>query len=260
MDARYKQYVNFLQSAKRYNGSVQNNAAAALINPQGAASSIFQNPLQTAYLLDFSQRRYLAMSPSIQTMLGYSAQYVMDGGVDLVMHRYHPHDGAIYFGDIFMRNLQFLRNRPVEDHPNIYFSYNYRFRNKAGDYRTILQRHVMIQSAPDGTPMLMLAFLTDITHFKNNAGIIHTIEQGDAWHPKTHYKHIYLPEDDTQVLSRREIEVLKHIADGLSSQQIADTLYVSIHTVNNHRKNILQKTASKNVAELLRYATTAGLL
>ncbi len=61
-------------------------------------------------------------------------------------------------------------------------------------------------------------------------------------------------------LTSRETEVLQHIARGLSSRQIADTLSLSLHTVNTHRKNILKKLRLKSPVELVRYALETGLV
>jgi DNA-binding NarL/FixJ family response regulator len=55
-------------------------------------------------------------------------------------------------------------------------------------------------------------------------------------------------------LSRREKEVLKLVLEGKTSGQIAEELFVSVHTVNSHRKNILKKFQLKSPAELLIYA------
>lgn len=52
-------------------------------------------------------------------------------------------------------------------------------------------------------------------------------------------------------LTKREREILACIAEGLSSKQIADKLCISQHTVDNHRKNMLAKTATRNCVELL---------
>jgi DNA-binding CsgD family transcriptional regulator len=55
----------------------------------------------------------------------------------------------------------------------------------------------------------------------------------------------------TQVLTRREKEILNYIAQGLCSKQIADRLTLSVNTVANHRKNMLYKTQTKSSAELI---------
>jgi len=55
-------------------------------------------------------------------------------------------------------------------------------------------------------------------------------------------------------LSEREIEVIKLLADGLTSQQIAEKLFVSDHTIRTHRKNILKKTNLLNTSQLIQFA------
>ncbi len=59
-------------------------------------------------------------------------------------------------------------------------------------------------------------------------------------------------------LTNREKEILKMIASGDTTQQIAKKLFLSKFTVENHRKNILQKLRVKNVAELIAAASRQG--
>jgi len=56
------------------------------------------------------------------------------------------------------------------------------------------------------------------------------------------------------ILTRREREVLTHIAEGLTNHEIADKLFISTTTVDTHRKNLLAKFAVKNTASLIRMA------
>jgi DNA-binding NarL/FixJ family response regulator len=61
-------------------------------------------------------------------------------------------------------------------------------------------------------------------------------------------------------LSAREVEIVKLIAKGLTNQSIADKLFLSIHTVGTHRKNILRKLDLNKASELVMYAVQNGLL
>jgi DNA-binding NarL/FixJ family response regulator len=61
-------------------------------------------------------------------------------------------------------------------------------------------------------------------------------------------------------LSRRESEVLQLLADGLTTNEIAEKLFTSKRTIETHRQNILEKTQTKNTAALIRLAVTQGLL
>ena len=56
------------------------------------------------------------------------------------------------------------------------------------------------------------------------------------------------------VLTRREKEVLELIAEGLTNGEIAEKLFVSVTTVDTHRKNLLAKFDAKNTAELVKLA------
>lgn len=61
-------------------------------------------------------------------------------------------------------------------------------------------------------------------------------------------------------LSPREYEVLKLITKGYKTNQIAEELHVSVHTINSHRKNILRKLNIKSPAELIVYALESGIV
>lgn len=65
---------------------------------------------------------------------------------------------------------------------------------------------------------------------------------------------------EPDVLSDREIEVLKLLASGLANKEIADKLNISINTVITHRKNISQKTGIKSVSGLTIYAVVKKMI
>ena len=62
------------------------------------------------------------------------------------------------------------------------------------------------------------------------------------------------------VLTRREKEVLELIADGMTNAEIAQKLFVSVTTVDTHRKNLLAKFDTKNTAALIKIAVSQGYL
>ncbi|WKV11621.1 response regulator transcription factor [Marivirga harenae] len=55
-------------------------------------------------------------------------------------------------------------------------------------------------------------------------------------------------------LGEREIEIIKLLAEGLGTNEIATKLYISTHTVSTHRKNILHKTGVNNTTQLVQFA------
>lgn len=62
------------------------------------------------------------------------------------------------------------------------------------------------------------------------------------------------------ILSIREIEVLEWVVKGLTTQQIAEELNVSSHTINSHRKNMLKKLGLTSPVELIVYAVRSGII
>lgn len=65
---------------------------------------------------------------------------------------------------------------------------------------------------------------------------------------------------DATILTVRESEILALIAKGKSSQQIADSLHLSPHTVQSHRKSIIRKLQIKSPTEFVIYAMDLGLM
>jgi DNA-binding NarL/FixJ family response regulator len=67
-------------------------------------------------------------------------------------------------------------------------------------------------------------------------------------------------EEEFDVLTPRELEVLKLIAEARTSKQIAEALFISVKTVERHRQNILDKLGMRDRVELTRYAIRRGLI
>ena len=65
---------------------------------------------------------------------------------------------------------------------------------------------------------------------------------------------------DELKLTKTETEILKDIALGMTTREIADKRFSSFHTVNTHRKNIFRKLGVNNAHEATKYALRAGLV
>jgi DNA-binding NarL/FixJ family response regulator len=69
-----------------------------------------------------------------------------------------------------------------------------------------------------------------------------------------------LEEEETEVLTRREREVLKLLAEGKRTNEIARALYISPYTVRRHRSNIMEKLGVNNLADLVKYAISQNYI
>lgn len=62
------------------------------------------------------------------------------------------------------------------------------------------------------------------------------------------------------LLTAREFEVLKQVASGLTSSEVAKNLFLSLHTVNTHRRNILEKYKKAHISDVIFELMSQGLL
>ncbi len=77
---------------------------------------------------------------------------------------------------------------------------------------------------------------------------------------KSYVQHVKTKSISDNCLSEREIEIIKLLADGLSSKEIANKLFISSRTVETHKNNIISKLNLKNNVELVKYAIKNGIV
>jgi len=87
---------------------------------------------------------------------------------------------------------------------------------------------------------------------------IYTVAAGQIYLPQEIPSHLQTSTSPSP-LTPRERQVLKLLAEGKTTSQIADLLFISIKTVETHRRKIIQKLHLRSVAELTKYAIREGL-
>jgi DNA-binding NarL/FixJ family response regulator len=88
----------------------------------------------------------------------------------------------------------------------------------------------------------------------NQGGIYFSFEAGKI------YKSTIEKNSQKPVLSKREKEIVKLVAEGLTNAQISRQLFISVDTVDTHRKNLYTKLNINNTALLIRYAIDNGII
>lgn len=90
---------------------------------------------------------------------------------------------------------------------------------------------------------------------------IETVNKGQKYFSEEVIKALKLSQCmSAPILTRREKEVLELISDGLTNNEIAVKLFISVTTVDSHRKNLLSKFQARNIASLVKMAIQSGLL
>lgn len=147
-----------------------------------------------------------------------------------------------------------MRSFSNEEKKNYKAIHEMRIRNIRGEYIRIIEQEQVLELDKSGNIWLMLSVIdVDASHeleiIKSHLYNFKTGEQ------------IFMDLSDTldEPLTNRELEVLRFMKKGLLSKEIAETLKVSINTVNSHRQNILQKLKANNSIEAVNFAQRLGL-
>jgi|WetSurMetagenome_2_1015567.scaffolds.fasta_scaffold69534_2 DNA-binding CsgD family transcriptional regulator len=169
----------------------------------------------------------------------------------------HPEDLPIVM-DSYKRTFKFWLSLPEVERKDYKLIINYRQRDKYGNYPNIIVQLVILELDKKGNIWLVLIIddmLPDKITFEGvNRRLIH-IKTG-----KICLFNNELETNKKTILSTREVEVLSLVSKGFASKEIADKLFLSVNTVNNHRQNILEKVGAVNTAEAATYARNLGLI
>lgn len=218
------------------------------------------------YEADYATQKYFYIDNTCNSNTGKHSGTDYDEGIQGYKKRVFDPDNNIINQNIFPVNFNFLKTIPLSKYQDFVFSHNYRLQNSRGECMVMLQRYTYVAGHDPGIPAGIVGIAFNITHFKNDLGIIHTIEeyvqQNNQVTTNLIYKKIHPVYDIPlqQSISDRELMILQLMTEGLSNKQIAARLQLSQNTINNHRKNMLHKTNCKSSSELLSHAIQHGLL
>lgn len=123
---------------------------------------------------------------------------------------------------------------------------------------TLAQRHIVEQMLDEGADGFILK-TSDTMDIVN--GVLQVLNTGELYlgkGVKDLIKGISPVNNDLPMITKRESEILKLIADGLTNQEIGDKLFISPLTVDTHRKNLLLKFNARNTAILIKTAVSKG--
>jgi DNA-binding CsgD family transcriptional regulator len=140
---------------------------------------------------------------------------------------------------------------------SLLLSTNFRMRNPQGDFSSILiQCYLFYTTIPYNT-VIIFKLHTNIDWYKQ-------IKHGYHYYVGDDLNNLRYPDEELlsigNIFTQREFEVLKLIASGHSSEQIADVLFISQNTVSTHRRNILEKTGRVQISDLIYELQERGVL
>jgi DNA-binding CsgD family transcriptional regulator len=217
------------------------------------------------HLIDYTKRSHVALSGEAKNLIGYKPEEVIESGLNFVIDIFQKDDFKIYNENIFAKITDFLLRTPQNEHGNYIFSFSYRMKKPDGKWINLFQQGNYVTDPKTSLPLYSIALVNDITPLKKDNSMIFSIDRkidrgSNLLYGTNILTEYYFPNPKEARLSASEREILGRLADGFSSKQIADKFSLSENTVVNHRKNMLKKTNTKNVAELIRYAINNGII
>ncbi len=204
-------------------------------------------------IFDLYKKKHIYISGNIERIFNLSLENASKDD-SYFEKRIHPDDvlglteAGIYF-------LKYGLSLPGDEKKNGKLVSEYRILTEKNEYIRIIEQQICIEVDIHGNAWLAMGIMDISPKQDHDLPVESRLIRSDTGEifrfPKV---------GEYEKLSNREIEILKLISKGLVSKQIADELYISVHTVNTHRQRILEKLQAENSLEAIFIANKYGIL
>ncbi len=225
-------------------------------NEQEMLSILMSFSQQFFYIVRLPDLDLLYMHPGFCSVLGYKD--VIEK-LDQLYNLIHPDDRSVVI-EATRKILFILAQSRIPMENSFYITF--RMLNAAGQYVWVQRQTGSFQYDPEGKIITYISIIRDLSCISGK--IINEISchmTGPLYHtfefPDRELKQ-YIA--NRSILTNRELQVLKELFKGKTSHEVGDALFISVHTVDQHRRNMLHKTKTKNTRELLNYAISHNLI
>ncbi len=196
------------------------------------------------FTVDVFRNRYDFASGKFSNLFGYHPSDLRDIRFhgDLLQERIHPEDRLQITG-YQIEHGHFIYSQPAESRNNYSQVFQFRIKDAHNRYINVISRQQVLETDKKGKAWIIMGKM-DISPDQLITG-----KTKRTVFNKITGKIVEYNVFGNEKLTSREYEILLLIRQGLLSKEIADKLHLSIHTVNNHRKNILEKLDAGNSME-----------
>lgn len=202
-------------------------------------------------------QKYVGLDP--KSWWGWSLEEMFGEGVKSYMALIHPEDLVVH-EQANQLLFKILEDFSQSEKYQIRILLNFRLRKSNGSYVEISQLSRITELDSEGNPQTLLVLLQEI-NYVNESRKCYIRFWGIPGKEKL-YEYLFVGQERLElgVLSKREKEFTQLVVVGRDSQWIADQLGVSKHTIDTHRRRILQKFNLKNTNELMHFVLVTRLL
>lgn len=251
-------FLEYLEKLK--NPDAGNYNYMGQINEVVSVERFLKNFSVAVFVADFQTGTYPYLGEGIEDVMGHPINAILEGGIKFINH----HQVVPEYINVSCVGVQISLYNSFKGKrlPEMRCKSVIPIIDKMKKKRFYCQEYKIIQHNNEVYPLGFYGFVTKVP-VTGEEKITQQIEllnsEKNEWEVSSRLE-FYLNIDENKLLSKREIEILKWISEGLSSEQIAAKLYISMHTVKTHRKNMLRRTNSTNSVDLIRYGIEHRLL
>ncbi len=212
---------------------------------------------QFYFIFDFLNLKYLYISDNANDMMGINIELVDKLGVVKFMQEFIHPDDTIYCDSMISQFMDYAKTQSSDHIKNLRALLSYRIKKKDGQYTRVLEQNSIVKVSHTGDVLMnfgSVSIMPLIPNSMSTAGAIIDISSGEQ---------IMLLDDKTKEiphLTKREKQIVGLIATGYMNKEIANKLYISLRTVETHRKNVIKKLEVKSPFELIWKAIQLNLI
>jgi DNA-binding CsgD family transcriptional regulator len=214
-------------------------------------------------LFDNVNSKFIAISESFEGMTGYTQADIKRYGIALYLKVFALDH---FFAPVIMSKWGFKVIKLMETAQDVNYSdlrmtlCGFKVKRKNGDLRRAMMRFIPLEMGEKGAVKVYLITGDDVTHLIKSDNYWGRITYGKDPRYTFHYESTIKKTINKDILSGREIEVLKLISEGMESKEIGKQLFMSPHTVDNHRRNAIAQTGAKDTTALVQICRMCGIL
>jgi DNA-binding CsgD family transcriptional regulator len=209
-------------------------------------------------LWDLSTSRFIYASDK-RNIVGYDLTlYTAENGIHFSMNNIHP--DWILSAMLFQKTASdCMIEKRETTMTKMVVNFDGKYKRSNGQYFNFLQQSVVAEKNEQHEPTVFLSYIHDVTYMKKEgtANFILTSPEEIIFR---HYNFDKQCLEPVHPFSEQEKKVLRLLSEGKQSKEIAGLLFISPHTVDTHRRNLLNKTNCTDTTGLITYSKIVGLI
>lgn len=200
------------------------------------------------FILDYRTEELLFQSSNYEEITGYNPIEISHSNF---LNLFHPTDKKIITEIVYSEGSKAGKKIPLFFLKKMKVSFNFRFLQKDGSYKKLKMQFKTLLYDENKQPLVIMG--TNLIYENPSNDIVSEVSyRGPFGKNIIVYKKIFPVNDlESSILTPKELEIVKLVSEGLSSKEIANKTGKSIETVNTQRKNIISKTGTQSMTDVV---------